>query len=204
MRSTPLFALAVACTALLACGGSAVPPTATPTSTAAPAQARSGEIFAASGHAGCGEEKGAGCGEAMAQGAPDACAGASQPIAYPDATTATDATGKAVTVAGARLGGVALVAVADLLAHPDSYAGKTVRLEGNVAGMCQHRRAWFAVQGEGRQGSAVQVIAAPAFLVPQNAVGMHTRTEGKVELVTRGGDAKDKVVVVHATGAEFL
>jgi hypothetical protein len=203
MRSIPVL-LAIT---LAACHGSAVSPSAA-TSTAAatpvavpPAPA----VFPVGTHARCGEHDGDdGCGEMMARGAPDACAGASQPIAFPETTAATDASGKPVTRAGAKLTGVPVVAVTDLLAHPDSFAGKTVRLEGNVSAMCQHRRAWFAVQGEGRPGATVQVIAAPAFLVPGNAVGMRARTEGQVEVVATTAGPQAKALVVRATGAEFL
>lgn len=147
------------------------------------------------------------------------------PIEHPDETTATDpATGASITAVGGKLQGGDTVKVADLLARPDDFVGKTVRLEGNVSAMCHHRRGWFAVIDDGdRSGTVVRVVTAPGFLVPQGAIGKKVRTEGTVEVVEVAANtarhfAKDhqvgseeeigaepvKSIVVKATGAEFM
>jgi hypothetical protein len=124
---------------------------------------------------------------------------------------------------GEPLGSAQQVTVQHLIDNAERLAGTTVRIEGNVSAMCQHRRGWFAVQDRGdRSGQYVRVMAAPRFLVPQGAVGRRATTEGVVEFVTVPaaaarhfaedyalGDADEvrgdtRAVVLRATGAEFL
>jgi len=107
------------------------------------------------------------------------------------------------------------------LAEPEIFAGKTVRLEGDISAMCHHKRRWFAVQDPGdRSGQYVRVLAAPAFLVPPHAIGKKARTEGTVEVIevpaqTRQHLASEhdleparnepqKQVVLRASGAEII
>ena len=140
----------------------------------------------------CGGEKG---------GAHESCgacaADTAGQVADNPVVTTDPATGATMTTIGAKLGGARAVKVADLLARPRDFAGQKVRIEGNVSGMCGHRRAWFAVQSEDRTGAAVRVFSAPSFLVPRGSVGKKARTEGVVEVA-------DNRIVVRATGAEFL
>lgn len=151
------------------------------------------------------------------------CAKAAGPIANPEVVTRQDpATGQTVYVVGSPLAEAPAVKVADLVAKPADFQGKTVRLEGNVSAMCTHRRGWFAVQDEGdRAGTYVRVLTAPQFLVPAGSIGKKARTEGVVEVIrVNHNDAKHfeqghqlphkadetgaiKAVVVRATGAEF-
>ena len=142
-----------------------------------------------------------------------------------EAVPVTDqATGAAILGAGAKLVGAPPVTIGDLIAKPERYVGKTVRVSGNISAMCYHRRGWFAVQAEGRGGAAVRVITAPAFKVPENSIGKKARAEGVVSLVeVPAGAARhyaedhqvgspaalqdDKpvqTVIIRATGAEFL
>lgn len=126
----------------------------------------------------------------------------------------TGAVGQAV---GAKLGGTAqVVTVAELAGLPESMAGKTVRVEGNVSAMCGHRRSWFSLQSEDKSGAVVRVVTTPAFLVPEGAIGKRARAEGVVELVdipletaqhyaeSHGLPVQTKAAVVKATGAEFF
>lgn len=125
-------------------------------------------------------------------------------------------TGAVVQAVGARLAGVAGASVAELSQMPEGWAGKTVRLEGNVSAMCTHRRAWFALQSDDKDGGVVRVVTAPTFLVPEGAIGKRARVEGMVELVDVDPataqhyaqehqlPAQTKAAVLRATGAEFL
>lgn len=219
--------IALSAATLFACSGvpatPSTPAAATTTSAASAAPAPTGaNPYAVGGeHAGCAEAKAGehACGEAKNGGGGHDCGAVTgEPIKFPDATVITDATGAKVTVAGAKLTGAPVVSVAELLAHPDNYVGKTVRLEGNVSAMCAHMRAWFAVQAPGRTGEFVRVFSAPAFLVPENAVGTKARTEGVVEVIATSPEtarhlagehelaqgAQQKTVVIRATGAEFI
>ena len=131
-------------------------------------------------------------------------------------TLKDEKTGATILAAGAKLAGAPGVSVAELSQMPESWAGKTVRLEGNVSTMCNHRRTWFAMQSEDRQGGVVRVLATPAFLVPEGSIGKRARAEGVVELVdvpletaqhyaqTHQLPVQTRAAVLRATGAEFL
>jgi len=154
------------------------------------------------------------------------CARDTTPLEDTKITSKVDpASGQTVTAAGSRLSGAELVKVVDLMARPDEFAGKTVRLEGDVPAMCVHQRTWFGIQDPGnKSGVFLRVLTAPAFLVPEGSIGKKARTEGTVEIIevdaaaaqhfarTHGlgdpeaikGEGKIKSVVLRATGAEFL
>jgi hypothetical protein len=151
-----------------------------------------------------------------------ACGCGSEPTRDTRIQEGTDpATGQPVQIVGAKLAGAPPVTVERLLAEPEVFAGKTVRLEGDISAMCHHKRRWFAVQDPGdRSGRYVRVLAAPAFLVPPHSIGKKARTEGMVEVIevpakTRQhlarehdlGPAQDepqKQVVLRASGAEII
>lgn len=125
-------------------------------------------------------------------------------------------TGATILASGAKLANVPGISVAELLAAPESYAGKTVHLEGNVSAMCHHMRSWFSIQSEDKSGGVVRVMAAPAFLVPEGSIGKRARTEGVVELVEipleqaqhyaaeHNLPLQTKAAVIRASGAEFM
>lgn len=133
------------------------------------------------------------------------------------------ASGADMMKAGADLAGLEVVSVKDLIAKPDDYAGKTVRVEGDVNAMCHHRRGWFSVQDEGdRTGAFVRILTNPNFLVPAGSIGKKARAEGKVDVIEESAAAAKhyaeghkigdpnkiegpiKRVVIRATGAEFI
>lgn len=163
--------------------------------------------------------------EAPAAAEPEEGCGAHEggAIKFPETRTRTE-NGATVVIAGAPLAGATTVALADLLARPAEFSGKTVRVEGNVSAMCMHSRSWFAVQETGREGTLVRVISNPQFLVPEGSMGKLARAEGVVEVIDVPAGAarhlaKDhkvgdpsavpetgtvKSVVIRALGAEFI
>ena len=106
-------------------------------------------------------------------------------------TLKDEKTGATILAAGAKLAGAPGVSVAELSQMPESWAGKTVRLEGNVSTMCNHRRTWFAMQSEDRQGGVVRqgpqvdhrgarlLEGAPEGLGPADARGRRDPTTGQ-------------------------
>lgn len=131
-------------------------------------------------------------------------------------------TGKTMSMVGQALTDAPVVTVKQLLEKPDDYAGKNVRIEGNVTAMCHHRRVWFTVQDPGdRTGSNVRVTAWPAFLTPSDAMGKQVRVEGAVMITQTSptfarhladshqvgqpptDDQAVKTVTLRASGAEF-
>ena len=131
--------------------------------------------------------------------------------------------GQVVRSVGRALTGKARASVAELLAEPTKYAGKTVRVQGDVIGMCHHRRAWFALRdGSPSNQAYVRVLTAPEFLVPEKSIGTKVTAEGTVELIQvpasmarhyaadhglgSAGEARTPTqqLVIRATGAEFV
>ena len=130
-------------------------------------------------------------------------------------------TGGTLVHVGAELGRTAVVPVADILARPEEFAGKTVQVRGQVSSMCTHRRGWFAVVTDDQSGRHLRVLTAPSFLVPEDAVGTTARAEGTIEAeeLTReradyfnknhklsypeGTDGVIRQAVLRATGADF-
>jgi len=126
---------------------------------------------------------------------------AGEPVQYPEAVQVKDGKGAMILRAGASVGAAPVVTVADLLANPSTYAGKTVRLEGNVSAMCTHKRGWFAVQDNDKSGRFVRIISTPAFLVPENAIGTRARAEGVVELLDADPSMNEHIAKEHQLGA---
>jgi len=141
----------------------------------------------------------------------------SQPIRDQTESNVTDpATGKTVTRVGTPASpGAVTVKLADLLANPEQYVGRTLHVEGPVTHMCTHKRAWFAL-GEA-SGKTLRVIAAPRFLVPANAIGRLARVDGTIEMreipdavakhvAEEHGQTTPirRVPLFNASGAEFL
>lgn len=125
---------------------------------------------------------------------------------------------------GQELTGAEKVTVAQLQQDPQTWAGKTVRLEGRVTDMCVHRRGWFGIAGaDGKK--VVRVLTSRAgFLVPAGAVGCTAKAEGRVQVIELDPEelahyrkvhkfVSDEEIasgesvrqpVVLATGAEFM
>jgi hypothetical protein len=169
MKTTPLLLPLIA---LAAAGCQQKPEAASTTTISGPVAVASSAIAPAAAPAAANLD---------AEPAHEGCAGRHGDELFQGTEPAT--TGTTTTVAGAKLANAPLVSVPDLLARPEEHAGKTVRIEGNVSAMCHHMRGWFAVQEDGGAGGTVRVITAPAFLVPEGAIGKRARTEGVVELV---------------------
>jgi hypothetical protein len=141
----------------------------------------------------------------------------SQPIRDTNESNVTDpATGKTVTRVGMLASaGAEQVKLADLLAKPEQYVGRTLHVEGPVTHMCTHRRAWFALGVD--NGNTLRVLAAPRFLVPANAIGRLARVDGTLEMREIPDNVAKHVAEEHglttpvrrvalfnASGAEFL
>lgn len=150
------------------------------------------------------------------------CAEGTTELTDDKVVTRTNDKGQTVLHAGAEFADGARVSVAQLMSQPDAYAGKKVRIRGNVSAMCHHKRGWFAVVGDDQSGQFVRVLTAPAFLVPAGSIGKLAEAEGTVEVIEVAADhakhiagehklgdpeaitANVKQVVIRASGADFI
>lgn len=150
------------------------------------------------------------------------CAEGTTALTDDKVVTRTNAEGQTVTHAGAEFSDGAAVSVAELLRTPDAFAGKKVRVKGNVSAMCTHRRGWFAVVADDQSGRSLRVLTTPSFLVPAGSIGKTAEAEGLVEVIEVAADharhiagehklgdpeaitGNVKQVVLRASGADFI
>jgi hypothetical protein len=79
--------------------------------------------------------------------------------------------------------------VSELLAHPDTYVGKTVRVQGLAVGVCEHRGCWINI-GSDKEGESVRVkvedgvIVFPASILGSTVIAEGVWTANKLDLET--------------------
>ena len=82
----------------------------------------------------------------------------------------------AVKKFGKPLAGLPAVTVAQLVASPQTYAGKTIRTEGRIAAVCAEKGCWMTL---GESARPIRVtFESYAYFVPKNAAGSTARLEG--------------------------
>jgi hypothetical protein len=68
--------------------------------------------------------------------------------------------------------------VSDLLANPDEYVGKTVRVKGTAVGVCAHRGCWINIASD-TEGETVRVKVQDGVIVfPPEIMGDTVIAEG--------------------------
>lgn len=73
-------------------------------------------------------------------------------------------------------------AVSEILAKPDAWAGKRVRIEGEVDDVCQMAGCWMAVKSA--EGKAIKFKVTDGQIVfPKDSAGKHAIAEGTVRLI---------------------
>lgn len=96
------------------------------------------------------------------------------------AAAAAPAPEQAGTTYGAGVQQAESVPVAELLANPQQYAGKTVRVEGTITDVCPKRGCWFELAGE-QPGQKMRFKVRDGEMVfPMDAKGKYALAEGVV------------------------
>ncbi len=86
---------------------------------------------------------------------------------------------------GQGLTGEDTIAISELLAHPDKYIDKTVRVEGTVTGVCEKRGCWMSIASDKEFESLRIKVKDGEIVFPANAKGKRAIAEGtfmKIEL----------------------
>lgn len=108
------------------------------------------------------------------------------PTAAPSAAAAApvaEAVKLAGTVYGAGVSVAETVAIADIQANPDLWAGKRVRVEGTVTDVCAKRGCWFNMAGD-RPGEQMRFKVKDGVMVfPMSARGQYAVAEGIVRKI---------------------
>ena len=121
--------------------------------------------------------------------APDPEPTAKAPTAVPAAptavpTAAADPTGQdPPQLFGAPIDpAVPEVALAELIAKPDPYAGKPIRTQGTVHRVCQAAGCWMELKDDSSGQTVRAPMAGHAFFVPKDCMGKRADIQGIVEL----------------------
>jgi hypothetical protein len=69
-----------------------------------------------------------------------------------------------------------------IVTDPDSWAGKRVRIAGEVSGVCTHRGCWIDLTSPDDATLRVKVDDG-VIVFPQEAVGRSAEAEGEVEIL---------------------
>jgi hypothetical protein len=91
------------------------------------------------------------------------------------------------------------LAVAQILARADEYAGKTVLVEGKVRAACRKRGCWMELGAEAGPRCRVR-FKDYGFFVPTDAAGADARLSGEVKVRTL---APDEVAHLEGEGAHL-
>ena len=106
-----------------------------------------------------------------------------------------------------------LTALADITADPESFAGRTVKTEGQITQVCQRMGCWMEMR-EG-DGPAIRVpMAGHSFFLPKDVSGRRATIEGQValrelsaaereHLASEGAQAVGQRLQITATGVEI-
>jgi hypothetical protein len=121
---------------------------------------------------------------------------------------------------GDALKGDHAVALADLLAKPETFDQKTVLTEGTIRQVCQKAGCWMELAPAEKGAGARITFKDYAFFVPKDSQKSHAKVEGVIKLaelsearakhyteegatVPRGPDGKPREVQIVASGVEI-
>ena len=103
-----------------------------------------------------------------------------------------------------------LVTLATIAGDPSTYAGQTVKTEGEIAAVCQRMGCWMEMRAEGVEPIRVP-MAGHSFFLPKDVSGRHATIEGEVavrelsegereHLESEGALATAQTLQISATG----
>ena len=97
-----------------------------------------------------------------------------------------------------------VTSIEEILATPDAWVGKTVRIEGRVAEVCTKMGCWMDLVSP--EDARMQVKVDDGVIVfPLEAVGRRASAEGKVEILEMDRDQYEAWLrhAAEETGKEF-
>jgi hypothetical protein len=68
-----------------------------------------------------------------------------------------------------------------ILAEPDAYVGKNVRVEGKVVDVCAHQGCWMEIVGDKPEHHIQAKVEDGVIVFPQEAKGKFAVVEGEVQ-----------------------
>lgn len=141
---------------------------------------------------------------------------------HPDDAPAAKPDASALILRGDKVPATGAAKVADLLAKPSDFEGKTLVVEGEVRKACTRKGCWMELAPKAdAKGAGVRVTFKDyGFFVPTDSAGSHARVSGVVKVaelspqmaehyasegatVPKGADGKPREVQLVATGVEL-
>ena len=83
-------------------------------------------------------------------------------------------------VFGAGVTEMASVAISEIVADPEAFDGKTVKVEGMVTDVCAKRGCWFEMAGAAPGEKARFKVTDGEMVFPMTAKGRHAVAQGKI------------------------
>jgi len=81
---------------------------------------------------------------------------------------------------GEPLTGSETIEIGELLAHPDDYLGKVVRVEGLITGVCEKRGCWMSLASDDEEFKEIRIKVVDGVIVfPLEAKGKRAIAEGE-------------------------
>jgi hypothetical protein len=103
---------------------------------------------------------------------------------------------------GAAIGNSEKVSLAKVLASPDKFSGKTVRIEGVVIRSCKMEGCWAEIAPAADSKQSVRVkMKDHAFFIPLQSAGSFARAEGVFTVKTLSKAEVDHMI--NEDGAKF-
>lgn len=103
---------------------------------------------------------------------------------------------------GAAIGSATKVSLANVLATPEKFSGKTVLIEGVVVRSCKMEGCWAEIAPDKDSARSVRVkMKDHAFFIPLQSAGSFARAEGVVTVKTLSKAEVDHLV--NEDGAKF-
>src|SRR6185503_4773197 len=103
---------------------------------------------------------------------------------------------------GSPIGNSEKVSLATVLASPDKFSGKTVRIEGVVVRSCKMEGCWAEIAPDATSKRSVRVTMKDhAFFIPLQSAGSFARAEGVFKVKTLSKAEVDHLV--NEDGAKF-
>jgi hypothetical protein len=97
-------------------------------------------------------------------------------LSWAGAAAADEVYGKGIT-------GEDTVKISELLAHPDAYLGKNVRVEGAVVGVCKKRGCWIDLASDQEYQKLTVKVEDGVIVFPPEIMGETVTAEGVLEAI---------------------
>ena len=92
--------------------------------------------------------------------------------------------------------------IASVLATPEEFVGKTIRIDGVATSVCEDMGCWMAIAAEAKSDKTIRVKVEDGVIVfPMSARGKNVSAEGVWEVIAAADASAPKRYQLKGTGA---